>query len=365
MPPDKSAQSLETLLIHAEHRQAMRNAAALLALLALGLVLSWSLPPVAGIAGIAGYEPLHTFLETIAIVIAALVFAVGWNAHSGQLPGNIVVLSCAFLGVALLDFSHALSFAGMPVYVTPSGPEKAIDFWLAARSLAALALLAAVAAPWRPFAGAATRYWILGGVLVATAFAHWLFLFHPEVAPRTFVAGRGLTAFKVDSEYVLIALYLASAAALWLRMRTPQPFDGASLFVAVGAMALSEFFFTLYASVTDVYNLMGHLYKVVAYLFLYRAVFVETVERPHRRLLAAQNRLRATLETVPDLLFLKDVDGVYLECNRRWSACTGAAATPSSARPTTTSCPRRSPTRFARTTVRRWRRASRPSTRNG
>jgi PAS domain S-box-containing protein len=315
MTLEKSAQSLEALLVHADHRRPMRNAAALLALLAIGLVLCVSLPPLAAIAGTAGYEPLHTFLETIAVVIAALVFAVGWNAYSDELPRNVVLLSCAFLGVALLDFSHALSFAGMPGYVTPSSPEKAINFWLAARSLAALALLAAAVAPRRPFARAGTRYWMLAGVLAATAFTHWLFLFHPEVAPRTFVAGQGLTPFKVYSEYVLIALYLASAVVLWMRMRTPQPFDGAALFVAVGAMALSEFFFTLYASVTDVYNLMGHVYKVVAYLFLYRAIFVETVERPHRRLLAAQGRLRATLETVPDLLFLKDVNGVYLDCN--------------------------------------------------
>ncbi|HET7528307.1 MAG TPA: PAS domain S-box protein, partial [Burkholderiaceae bacterium] len=66
---------------------------------------------------------------------------------------------------------------------------------------------------------------------------------------------------------------------------------------------------------TGIYNLMGHVYKLVAYVFLYRAVFLETVERPHRRLLAAQAQLRSIVETIPDLLFLKDVDGVYLDCN--------------------------------------------------
>jgi len=299
----------------ADLRRPMRQGLGLLGLLALGVVLVWSLPPLQGSAGFAGYEPLHTFLETVAIVISALVFAVGWNAYSKDMPGHVVMLSCAFLGVALLDFSHALSFAGMPQYVTPSSPEKAIDFWLAARSLAALALLAAAIGPRRPFRHTATRYAMLGAVLAATALAHWVFLFRPDAAPRTFVTGQGLTAFKVASEYALIALYLAAAAALWRRMRTPQPFDAAALFVAVGTMALSEVFFTLYASVTDLYNLMGHVYKVVAYLFLYRAVFQETVEGPHRRLLAAQAQLRSIIETIPDLLFLKDTDGVYLDCN--------------------------------------------------
>jgi PAS domain S-box-containing protein len=302
-------------VIHGDHREPMRKAGLLLALLALGMVLVWSLPPPAGAGGIAGYGPLHTLFETIAVVIAVLVFAVGWNANNRELPGSTVLLACGFLGVALLDFSHALSFAGMPDYVTPSNPEKAINFWLVARTLAALALLAVAVAPSRPLIRRATRYLLLAAVLAATAFAHWLFLFRPDIAPRTFVPGLGLTPFKIASEYLLIALYLTAAVALWLRMRRPQAFNAAALFVAVCTMAMSEFFFTLYASVTDVYNLMGHLYKVIAYLFLYRAIFVEAVERPYSQLQAAQDRLRSTLETIPDLVWLKDVDGVFLECN--------------------------------------------------
>jgi PAS domain S-box-containing protein len=293
----------------------MRKAAMLLALLVLGLILAWSLPPPPGTSGIAGYGPLHTLLETVAVAIAVLVFAVGWNANSRELPGNTVLLACAFLGVALLDFSHALSFAGMPEYVTASGPEKAINFWLAARFLAALALLTAAIAPWRPLAREAPRYWLLASVLGVTALAHWLFLFHPGSTPRTFIAGLGLTPFKIASEYVLIALNVAAAVALWLRMRTPLSFNAAALFAAVCTMALSELFFTLYASVTDVYNLMGHLYKVIAYLFLYRAIFVETVASPIRQLRTAQVQLQATLQTIPDLLWLKDTEGTYLDCN--------------------------------------------------
>ena len=297
----------------------MRKAAVWLALLTLGLVLAWALsgsralPPWT--RGIAGYTPLHTLFETLAVVIAGLVFAVSWHAHSRELPGNLLLLGCAFLGVGLLDFSHLLSFLGMPDYVSPSNPEKAINFWLAARTLAALALLAAALAPWRPFTRGATRYLLLAAVLGATAGVHWLLLLHPETLPRTFVTGQGLTPFKIGAEYGLVALNLAAALALWRRMRTPQPFDAPALFVAVCAMALSELFFTLYASLTDVYILMGHLYKLLAYLFLYRAIFVETVQRPQRQLLAAQSQLRLVLETIPDLLFIKDVGGVYLDCN--------------------------------------------------
>ncbi|MFX4088800.1 MASE3 domain-containing protein, partial [Sphingobium yanoikuyae] len=77
-------------------------------------------------------------------------------------------------------------------------------------------------------------------------------------------------------------------------------------------MAMSEIFFTLYANVTDVYNVAGHFYKILAYGFLYRGLFVETVQIPYLDLRAAEARQRATLNTLPDLLFEVDRKGVYL-----------------------------------------------------
>ncbi len=297
--------------LHPSHRPAMRNTAIIVLLLALGMLSAWMLPPLPEARGIANYLPLHTLLESIAIVISMMVFAVSWNAYNPNLPGNIVLLACVFLGVGLLDFSHALSYAGMPDYVTPGGPEKAIDFWLAARALAAIVLLVVAVTPWRALTSAVFRYALLMAVLILIALLHWLFLGHPELTPPTFIPGKGLTIFKIYFEYTIIATNIVAALALWLRMRKPQSFNAAVLFGAVSVMALSEFLFTLYADVTDIYNLLGHIYKVIAYLFIYRAIFVATVEHPYQELSASQGQLQATLEALPDLMFEVGLDGRY------------------------------------------------------
>ncbi|MDH4285413.1 MAG: PAS domain S-box protein, partial [Gallionellaceae bacterium] len=102
---------------------------------------------------------------------------------------------------------------------------------------------------------------------------------------------------------------------LWWRMERQQSFDTPALFCAACSMALSGLFFTRYINITDAFNLLGHVYKVVAYLFLYRAVFIEAVENPYRQLGISKTKLRSTLNTIPDLVWLKDASGVYLECN--------------------------------------------------
>ena len=296
--------------MHPSHRPAMHAVVIALALLALGLGLAWALPPPAGARGLAGYMPLHILLEFASIVIAMLVFAVGWNNYGGNPSGPLTLLACIFLGVGILDFSHTFSFYGMPDFVTPNGPDKAIYFWLTARSLAAAGLLLAVVAPWRPFVTNAMRYLLLAAVLIAVGYLHWLFLFHQDSAKGLFlVPGKGLTPLKLYLEYAIIAVNIGTLAALWVRMSKPLPFSAATLFGAICTMAMSEFFFTLYAEVTDVFNLLGHVYKVISYLFIYRSFVATTIERPYRQLKDLQSEQQATLDAIPDLLFEVGLDG--------------------------------------------------------
>ena len=284
------------MALHPVYRDRLQPVLWLLGALALVLVMSWLAPPVQAVKGIAGYAPLHTLMEMAAIVVSMLVFAVGWAAHSRERPGNLLLLACVFFGVGLLDFLHTIAYAGMPDFVTPSGPEKAINFWLVARYLSALGLLAVAVLPWRPVSRLSVRWQGLLGVTVLVALVAWLALFRVEWLPRTFIAGQGLTAIKVAAEYGLVVMFATAAFFFWRNMRTQQPYDVVGLFAAVSTMALSELFFTLYSDVADIFNLLGHVYKVIAYAFVYKSIFVDNIQAPYQRLNAANRMLEQQIE---------------------------------------------------------------------
>ena len=172
---------------------ALRRILWLLAALAAGFLLIWLLPTPAAFRGIANYQPMHMMMELFSIVVAMLIFGVVWNAYSDERAGNVMIIACAMLAVGLIDFVHMLSFKGMADLVTPSGPEKAINFWLAARFLAALALLVVAMRPWTPLATPAKKYWLLAGALAIVLFVVWIGLFNQDWLPRTFIEGQGLT----------------------------------------------------------------------------------------------------------------------------------------------------------------------------
>ncbi|MDO9188890.1 MAG: EAL domain-containing protein, partial [Sulfurimicrobium sp.] len=98
--------------------------------------------------------------------------------------------------------------------------------------------------------------------------------------------------------------------------RRTQPYDVNRLLSAVVVMALSELCFTLYSEVTDIFNLLGHVYKVIAYGLLYRAVFVDSVHEPYTRLHQSEHmvwrekeRAQVTLESIGDAVITTDAAG--------------------------------------------------------
>lgn len=299
------------LQLHHSHGPTVRRALLLVVGMAVGMVLIGFLPFHEGFHKIEDFLPFHTLLEMVAVVISILVFASGWNAYSRSLPRHAQILACAFLGVAMLDFAHAMSFGGMPQFVTVGTPQRTVNFWLAARLLAASALLAVAVLPPEKPATPGSRYRWLMGVLAVVAALCWVCLFHPQWVPQTYQPGKGLTPFKVGVEYFIAGMNVVAACALWRQMRRPLRFNAAALFGTVCAMALSELCFTMYATMSDIYNVTGHVYKVISYLFLYRAVFVEVIQEPYREMSRMGDQLRATLDAVPDVMLEMDLHGRY------------------------------------------------------
>ena len=303
----------------------LRRTSWLLIVLTAVFVIIWQVSAFQHMRGIDIMPlPMHIAAETFAIVIAMLVFAVTWNAYEVGRSTNTLILACGFLAIGLLDFGHMLSFSGMPDFVTPSGPEKGIQFWLSGRFVTALLLLIVSFRSWQSLIKPSGRYGLLLASLAITILTYWLVLYHGDELPHTYIEGQGLTALKIGAEYVVIAILAVAAIRLfrYSKKDKTQPFDTEYLTAACIVTILSELCFVLYSTVNDVFNLVGHVYKVIAYLFIYRAVFIDSVRYPIQKLRQAKDDLRdsknilsSILDNVPVRVFWKDRYGRYLGAN--------------------------------------------------
>jgi diguanylate cyclase (GGDEF)-like protein/PAS domain S-box-containing protein len=315
-PPRGGSQRIVRPWLHPRHGPALRRMVLGLAALAAIQVASLWLPAWGPAANIRYYLPLHTLLETISIVVSLMVFAVGWSSSARGVSANALFLACAFLCVGLLDFSHMASYTGMPDFGSPNDQQKHLNFWLAARLIAAVSLLLLVLRPATAPVGRLGRYLLLCVSLAVAGTLDWVVIAHQSWLPDTFVAGQGLTDFKKTVEYLVTFISLLTAGALLGRMRSPQSFNPVLLFGAVCIMAMSEFYFTVYSTMTGTYNVLGHAYKVAAYLLIYRAIVFEVIEEPYSFLEKARAKFSNIFESVNDGIELISLDGVIVDLNR-------------------------------------------------
>ncbi|MBB5214204.1 EAL domain-containing protein [Parapusillimonas granuli] len=279
------------------------------------------------------YLPIHTAMEVFSVVVSAMIFAMGWHSFEHRTPAAVAVLSTGFLMVGLLDIGHLLSFPGMPDFVTPSSVEKGIEFWLAARFISAAAILAVAAMPWSWICPPSMRYASLALGMGLVGLVFWVILFHPSYIPDTHIEGRGLTPLKIAAEYLVIGMYLL--AAFLLLPRASNEGDqrrGGYLAIAAVILALGELCFTMYFEAQDLANLLGHVYKVVGCVYLYRAIFVSGVNEPYQRLQRSREQLRQSeskfrdlMEFAPDAIFLIDQAGRMQVVNARAESLFGFA----------------------------------------
>ncbi len=295
--------------------------------LALVGVLPWSRLSMS----LARYLPLHSFMETFAVVVAMLVFAIDWSTGRERDRGGLSPLGVGFLAVGLLDCAHLFSFATMPAFVTPSGPEKAIYFWIAARFIAAATMLTVPLQKRPPRIPRVLASVIAVGIALAVYAA---VLFDPRALPAVYVEGVGLTNVKIGAEAVVTLLYAIAFVLLVKRGAQALPEATAHLGRAAMLMMLGEVPFALYRSIADGFNFTGHVYKVLAYFFVYRAVFVYTVRRPYEELRTSlgalresEERFRQLSENIREVFWLRETDsGRFLFLSAGFRAVFGRAA---------------------------------------
>jgi len=240
------------------------------------------------------YVAIHSLLELLVVVVCFATFGVQWyaaGAKAGDARGRL--LGAAFLGVAILETIHLLSFPGMTAFGLGS-TGRGIWYWLAARIITVAALLmAASIAPAR--SGLLSRR----GTLLACALTLVVGIVLTEVltpsAASLFYSERsGLTPLKRSVEVLVMALAVPAGLLYFRQYRRTGDRAAWRISAALAVTVLSELCFSFYASAYDAFNLLGHAYLALAFYLIFDALFVSTLLRPYADLTAASADLAAS-----------------------------------------------------------------------
>jgi PAS domain S-box-containing protein len=225
------------------------------------------------LSSLYSYLLFHSIAELFSIIISGGIFLIGWNSRKYVQNSFFLVLGLSFIFVGILDLIHTLAYSGMGVFIgfTSNLPTQ---LWISARYLQAFSFLFAIFVINKKL----NSYYLMVIFIIIDSLL--LVLIFGGIFPICYIEGLGLTAFKIVSEYIIDVILLI---CLGLLLRNRQGFNKKVLMFLLAFLIstiFSELFFTFYISVFGIFNSLGHIFKIVAFFFMYKAIIEMGLENP-------------------------------------------------------------------------------------
>ena len=269
------------------------------------------------------YLLFHSIAEIFCIVIAFGMFMFTWNAKEFIKNNYILFIGIAYLFIGSIDIVHTLAYKGMGVFQEYDA-NLSVQLWMAARYTESITLLIAPLLMTRHFKVNRIfySYFFLTVILLVSIF-YW------NIFPVCFVDGVGLTPFKKVSEYIICLILLGS---LYLLFKKRDDFDLSIyrlLCISIILTIVSEFAFTFYIDVYGFSNLVGHLFKIISFYLIYKAIIYTGLKKPYHlmfkemgeteeALKKSEEKYRALYSNAPLSYQSLNEDGCFLDINPAW-----------------------------------------------
>ena len=227
----------------------------------------------------------HSVAEVISIVISGGIFFIGWNSRKYMNSSFFLIVGTSFLFISVIDLLHTLSYSEMNIFLDYDA-NLPTQLWIAARYWQSLSyLIGAIAINKKVNAS----YLMAGSVIIISILFFTIFT---GLFPTCFIdiVGQGQTPFKIISEYVIDSILLASIVILY---KFRNEFNRKIFYLIVISISftfVSELVFTFYVSVFDFSNLIGHILKIVAFFFIYKAIIEIGLTNPFGLLLKSMKK---------------------------------------------------------------------------
>ena len=246
------------------------------------------------------YLLFHSLVELFSIIVSFTLFLLVWNSRHIIQNNFFLFIGITYLFVGCFDLLHTLSYSGMGIFPNRGG-NLPTQLWISARYLQTSGFLIALLVLKKKF----NENWvmtILGLISIFLLFC----IFDWKIFPACYIEGKGLTRFKIYSEYLISGLFVTSAIFLYKRRRL---FLSSAVFgylmAAFGLTIASELAFTEYISPYDNANLLGHIFKTAAVYLIYRALVEEGLRRPYETLFADLEQAKNQLQQAHDELEIR------------------------------------------------------------
>lgn len=245
----------------------------------------------------------HTLIELSTIFIGIMMLIIALNTKQFTRNDYLLFLGIGFFFVALLDIFHLLTVPGMAFFPNIS-IQITLHFWIYTRLFEAVILLLSL-------------YFLknklnenivfLLGIVVVFIICWISFTYEQPIL----ITEDGLTAFKNNFEYLIIAIMLFTIF-VYYQKKSLFPKDVFNyLIFAIIFGVISEYAFTFYLDFKSTAFTIGHLLKLISFGLIYQAIVHTTLREPFKQL----SRASSSYNVIPHPAVIINKEGVIQYIN--------------------------------------------------
>lgn len=279
------------------------------------------------LSSLYSYLLFHSLIEISTVVVAFALFVLTWNTRKYFTSSFLKIVGIGYLFCALIDFVHTLAYKGMNVF-HGYGANLPTQLWIAARCLQAATLVLALLLKERKV----NNGLVCAGFAVQVPLLLWAVF--TGVFPDCFIEGKGLTAFKIRTEYVISLVLTLALVAFWRSRKQFENRVARLITFSIVCTIFSELVFTQFTNLYAPANMLGHYFKLAAFYLVYRSILVTGLQDPfalvfrdlgrsNEALRQAHQETEVLLNSVPSLLIGLDADAHIWRWNRAATAILG------------------------------------------
>ncbi|WP_416828998.1 EAL domain-containing protein [Ectobacillus polymachus] len=247
--------------------------------------------------GASNYVMIHLMIEIMIIVACFSIAIQAWLVFPYILSNYRLYIGALFLALGLLEIMHTISYKGMPFFLKESSTYSATWFYIIGRLTQVLGLLFIFTLKQKKVHIA--QRW-LAYSLACLFVLVWVFIiYYPyQLLPNLVIDGVGTTVLKNGMQYLAIVLQCALILYLFRSQTRNDVVIIASIYLILG-----DSMFTVYKSVYDIRNFIGHLFQLMGYYFLIRAFYYASVEKPFQVLMRTRQKLEKSREKLHHMAY--------------------------------------------------------------
>lgn len=233
------------------------------------------------ILSVFNYYLFHSVAEIVSFSIAYAIFMFSINSHKINKFNFFIILGIGYMSVAIVDLLHTFTYNNLNNFLNEPY-DVDIKFYIAARFIeVGTFLLASISLYNKKIK---PNFYILSFVyLIITIFLIMDILYLEILIPNLLIKGIGLTKAKVYIEYMVI-LGLFISLLLIYKSRDMSHAIFSFIILALILKLFSEFFFSLYITSNDIFNVIGNLLKVFSTYLIYIGIVENGINKPFETL---------------------------------------------------------------------------------